>query len=89
MAASTVGLKSIQANPSKPQPNEDHDEKNKRLRRPISPHLGIYQFQSNMALSITHRFTGLAQTGLLYGLAIGNEIVGTIIFMQKSLLIVA
>lgn len=72
MAASTIGLKNIQANPSKPQPNEDHEAKNKRLRRPISPHLSIYQFQSNMALSITHRFTGLAQNGFMYGLAIGN-----------------
>lgn len=28
--------------------------------RPLSPHLGIYRWQWTMALSILHRFTGLA-----------------------------
>src|SRR5215213_9810890 len=31
-----------------------------RLERPLSPHLSIYRFQWTMALSILHRFTGVA-----------------------------
>lgn len=71
MAASTFGMKSIDANRAKPLAKEDFEGKNKRLQRPISPHLSVYKFQSNMALSITHRFTGLAQNGVMYGLALG------------------
>lgn len=85
MAASTIGLKSIEANHSKPLPNEDFEHKNKRLKRPISPHLSVYKFQSNMALSITHRFTGLAQNGLMYGLALGNYLT-SISFASSSYL---
>ncbi|XP_046631907.1 succinate dehydrogenase cytochrome b560 subunit, mitochondrial-like [Daphnia pulicaria] len=71
VSASTFGIKSVEANRAKPLSNENFENKNKRLQRPISPHLSIYQFNSNMAASITHRFTGLAQNGLMYGLAIG------------------
>ena len=39
--------------------------KNKALKRPISPHLTIYKFQLTSMLSITHRGTGLAQSGML------------------------
>lgn len=53
---------------------ENFENKNKRLNRPLSPHLSIYKFQANMALSISHRITGLAQNGMLYGLALGNWI---------------
>lgn len=72
VTASTFGMKSIEANRTKPLTNENFEDKNKRLQRPISPHLTVYKFQSNMALSITHRFTGLAQNGFIYGLALGN-----------------
>merc|ERR1712170_147474 len=41
-------------------------DKNKRLNRPMSPHLTIYKPQMTSMLSITHRGTGLAQSGLLY-----------------------
>ncbi|KAI9551548.1 hypothetical protein GHT06_021881 [Daphnia sinensis] len=71
VTASTFSMKSIEANRTKPLTNENFEDKNKRLQRPISPHLTVYKFQSNMALSITHRFTGLAQNGFIYGLALG------------------
>jgi len=51
--------------------NEDFWLKNKRLNRPVSPHLTIYQFQITSMLSITHRGTGLAMSGLMSGFAIG------------------
>jgi len=50
---------------------EDYWEKNKRLNRPMSPHLTIYKFQITSVLSITHRMTGLALSGLASGFAIG------------------
>lgn len=45
-------------------------DKNKRLQRPLSPHLTIYKFQMTSMLSITHRGTGLAQSAILSGAAI-------------------
>ena len=45
--------------------------KNKELNRPISPHLTIYKFQLTSMLSITHRGTGLAQSGMLTGVGLG------------------
>merc|ERR1712096_322089 len=45
--------------------------KNKALNRPISPHLTIYKFQLTSMLSITHRGTGLAQSGMLTGVGLG------------------
>ena len=42
-------------------------DKNKRLQRPISPHLTIYKLQMTSVLSITHRGTGLAQSVILSG----------------------
>lgn len=83
VTASTFGMQSIEANRTKPLANENFEDKNKRLQRPISPHLSVYKFQSNMALSITHRFTGLAQSGFLYGLALGN--IPAIIVVSKLL----
>lgn len=50
---------------------EAYEDRNKRLKRPISPHLTIHKFHNNMAQSIMHRFTGAALNGLLYSLAIG------------------
>ena len=59
----------------KPEEHKNHVEefyvKNDRLKRPISPHLTIYKPQMTSMLSITHRGTGLAQSGLMYGFALG------------------
>jgi len=52
-------------------PEEDFWDKNKRLSRPMSPHLTIYKFQLTSVLSVTHRGTGLAMSGLMSGFAIG------------------
>nr|ALS04686.1 succinate dehydrogenase cytochrome b560 subunit [Pseudodiaptomus poplesia] len=45
--------------------------KNKNLGRPISPHILIYKFEMPALMSITHRATGLFQSALLTGSAIG------------------
>merc|ERR1712029_817581 len=45
--------------------------KNKRLARPMSPHLTIYKPQLTSMLSISHRITGVAQSGILSGAALG------------------
>merc|ERR1711862_43332 len=45
-------------------------DKNKRLQRPMSPHLTIYKPQMTSMLSITHRGTGLAQSVILTGFAV-------------------
>merc|ERR1719291_1662914 len=45
--------------------------KNKKLARPLSPHLSIYKPQLTSMLSITHRVTGCVQSGLLSGAALG------------------
>lgn len=47
---------------------ETHDEKNGRLQRPMSPHLTIYKPQLTSMLSITHRGTGVALSGVTAGL---------------------
>lgn len=44
----------------KPPTAESYEEKNFRLKRPLSPHLLIYKPQLTSMLSITHRMTGLA-----------------------------
>ncbi|XP_046743012.1 succinate dehydrogenase cytochrome b560 subunit, mitochondrial-like [Diprion similis] len=49
--------------------HENHDEKNMRLKRPMSPHLTIYQVQITTLLSISHRATGIALSG--YAATIG------------------
>ncbi|XP_022163683.1 succinate dehydrogenase cytochrome b560 subunit, mitochondrial-like [Myzus persicae] len=46
---------------------ETHDNKNARLNRPMSPHLTIYQPQLTTILSITHRATGVALSGVTAG----------------------
>ena len=48
---------------------EEFWQKNKRLQRPISPHLTIYKPQMTSMLSITHRGTGLFQSAILSGAA--------------------
>merc|ERR1711894_393673 len=63
-------------------------DKNKRLERPISPHLTIYKPQMTSMLSITHRGTGLAQSGLMYGFALGVAVIpGTFPMFMDSLVI--
>ncbi|ODN02926.1 hypothetical protein Ocin01_03744 [Orchesella cincta] len=52
-------------------PEEGFWDKNKRLNRPMSPHLTIYKLQITSVLSVTHRGTGLALSGLMSGFAIG------------------
>eukprot|EP00088_Acartia_fossae_P005665 TRINITY_DN12557_c0_g1_i1.p1 TRINITY_DN12557_c0_g1~~TRINITY_DN12557_c0_g1_i1.p1 ORF type:complete len:173 (-),score=48.55 TRINITY_DN12557_c0_g1_i1:323-841(-) len=61
----------------KPMTPEEHSisranfwDKNKELKRPISPHLTIYKFQLTSMLSITHRATGLIQSGMLSAFAV-------------------
>jgi len=49
---------------------ENFWSKNDRLQRPMSPHLTIYKMQMTSVLSITHRMTGLAQSGIMYGYAL-------------------
>ncbi|KAF8921268.1 cytochrome b subunit of succinate dehydrogenase, Sdh3p, partial [Mucidula mucida] len=41
-----------------------------RLQRPTSPHMTIYQPQISTVLSVTHRGTGAALSGLLYAFSI-------------------
>lgn len=72
LSASTFTFKNVEANKTKPLSGEDFMDKNRRLNRPVSPHLGIYKFESNMVMSISHRITGFAQNALLYGLGIGR-----------------
>merc|ERR1711911_53216 len=67
MPSSTFAMKTANTNRTKPMMGENFENKNKRLNRPLSPHLSIYKFQANMALSISHRITGLAQNGILSG----------------------
>ena len=50
---------------------EDFWAKNKRLHRPISPHLTIYKPQITSMLSISHRGTGLMLASVIYGFSIG------------------
>jgi len=75
MASSNFSLKKIEANSTKPLTGENFEDKNKRLARPVSPHLSIYKFEQNMAMSISFRITGAAQNGMLYGLAIGKSMI--------------
>lgn len=50
----------------------EFEERNKRLRRPLSPHLSAYNFENNMFVSMGHRFTGLAVYATLTGIAAGE-----------------
>ncbi|XP_011161319.1 succinate dehydrogenase cytochrome b560 subunit, mitochondrial [Solenopsis invicta] len=51
---------------------ESHDEKNMRLKRPLSPHLSIYQVQLTTVLSITHRTTGIMLASYAMFLGLGT-----------------
>ncbi|XP_029173814.1 succinate dehydrogenase cytochrome b560 subunit, mitochondrial-like [Nylanderia fulva] len=51
---------------------ESHDEKNMRLKRPLSPHLTIYEYQLTAVLSITHRTTGIMLASYAMFLGLGT-----------------
>lgn len=57
---------------AQPLPGESFDAKNKRLSRPLSPHLTIYKPQLTSMLSITHRGTGVFLSVLISGFSIGE-----------------
>jgi succinate dehydrogenase (ubiquinone) cytochrome b560 subunit len=57
--------------------------KNQKLNRPVSPHLTIYRLPLTANMSILHRATGAAQSGLLVllglsGLAFAGNFEGTV-----------
>lgn len=56
----------------KPPTTESYEEKNSRLKRPLSPHLLIYKLQLTSTLSITHRMTGLALATYAVAFAAGK-----------------
>ncbi|KAJ8688480.1 hypothetical protein QAD02_024275 [Eretmocerus hayati] len=51
---------------------ETHDEKNMRLKRPMSPHLTIYELQLTSMLSVTHRATGIILSSYAMILGLGT-----------------
>merc|ERR1712013_187742 len=51
--------------------NEEYFEKNKQMKRPLSPHLSIYAPQMTSLMSIMTRMTGTGQTLAFSALAIG------------------
>uniref|UniRef100_A0ABD2XE63 Succinate dehydrogenase cytochrome b560 subunit, mitochondrial n=1 Tax=Trichogramma kaykai TaxID=54128 RepID=A0ABD2XE63_9HYME len=55
-----------------PVANESFIERNKKLGRPLSPHLGIYKFQITMTLSLSHRTTGIILTSYAVILGFGT-----------------
>ncbi|XP_071523245.1 succinate dehydrogenase cytochrome b560 subunit, mitochondrial-like [Panulirus ornatus] len=55
----------------KAQSAEDFWAKNKRLRRPVSPHMTIYKPQITSLLSLTHRASGIVLSGVLSAFSIG------------------
>jgi len=52
-------------------PNEGFWDKNERMKRPMSPHITIYRFPLPAVLSISHRITGVALSGLAMGMGVG------------------
>ncbi|XP_072748704.1 succinate dehydrogenase cytochrome b560 subunit, mitochondrial [Anoplolepis gracilipes] len=54
---------------------ESHDEKNMRLKRPMSPHLTIYEIQLTALLSITHRTTGIILASYTTFLGLGTLLI--------------
>lgn len=54
---------------------ESHDERNMRLKRPMSPHLTIYQPQLTSMLSLTHRTTGIILASYAMALGFGTLMV--------------
>ncbi|XP_018569170.1 succinate dehydrogenase cytochrome b560 subunit, mitochondrial-like [Anoplophora glabripennis] len=68
---SFVRTVALQAQPATSERDESYDEKNMRLKRPLSPHLTIFAPQLTSVLSITHRFTGMALSGYAIALGLG------------------
>lgn len=50
---------------------QDFFTKNKKLHRPMSPHLTVYRFPLPAILSVAHRGTGIALTGVVCAAGIG------------------
>uniref|UniRef100_A0A336M7W1 CSON010824 protein n=1 Tax=Culicoides sonorensis TaxID=179676 RepID=A0A336M7W1_CULSO len=67
MGARTVVMRPTPVVPEKGVFN--HDDRNDKLGRPMSPYLGIYKYQVTSMLSINHRFTGVMLTG--WGMIMG------------------
>ncbi|XP_012217819.1 succinate dehydrogenase cytochrome b560 subunit, mitochondrial [Linepithema humile] len=65
-------LSATVSNPSHTINCESHDEKNTRLKRPMSPHLTIYQVQLTSLLSLTHRTTGIILASYAMFLGLGT-----------------
>lgn len=61
----------IKVVPVAPPSQESYDEMNMRMKRPMSPALGIYKPQITSILSLTHRTTGLLLSGYVTVLGIG------------------
>lgn len=57
-AQAAAGAPKITIQKAEPPKQEHYDDKNARLKRPLSPHLSIYEIQLTTTLSITHRTTG-------------------------------
>ncbi|XP_026318917.1 succinate dehydrogenase cytochrome b560 subunit, mitochondrial-like [Hyposmocoma kahamanoa] len=70
-AQTAAGVPKITIQKAEPPKEEHYDNKNERLKRPLSPHLSIYAFQMTSTLSITHRATGMALSAYTFGLGIG------------------
>ncbi|GAB0093972.1 Succinate dehydrogenase cytochrome b560 subunit, mitochondrial [Sergentomyia squamirostris] len=68
IASRSIVLKSVEP---KAEVLENHDEKNMKIGRPMSPHLTIYKYQITSVLSITHRMTGMALAGYMAAFGIG------------------
>ncbi|XP_059609003.1 succinate dehydrogenase cytochrome b560 subunit, mitochondrial-like [Phlebotomus argentipes] len=68
IAARSIVLKS---EAPKVETMENHDERNSKLGRPLSPHITIYKFELPANLSITHRITGMALATYMAAFGIG------------------
>lgn len=67
---------------------ESHDERNMRLKRPMSPHLTVYKFQITSILSISHRATGMILSGYAAVLGLSKRGITQNIDFQLPLIIV-
>ncbi|XP_037523138.1 succinate dehydrogenase cytochrome b560 subunit, mitochondrial isoform X1 [Rhipicephalus sanguineus] len=56
--------------PKQAEATESFFEKNKSLKRPLSPHLSIYAPQMSWMLSLVHRTTGCAMAVGAYGMGV-------------------
>ena len=64
----------IETNPQSTLKGEAYEDRNRRLNRPLSPHLSIHKLQNNMLMSISHRAAGFILSSVLSGFAIGKSI---------------